>query len=295
LTAIAARDTTLLSELFSGGIPMAQATETPLAIKYDRIDTYKEWQQKQKIPLVTGFFVEDLNKVPVEPWDLKGVPCSFVVLDGTGGVNDGYVCEIPPKSKTKTQKHLYEEMVYVTQGFGATTVWQKDGKKHTFEWGPGSLFAVPINAYYQHFNASGTESARYFAVTNCCFMMNLFHNVDFIFNNDYPFIDRFDPSDDNYFSGNGEVTGRFFMTTNFVPDTHTVGLADYSDTDGTARTSPSMADNLNFCPNSISVFINFSRRLLIQSTWQHKQVVRCRQSRVSGIFAMNSRPDQNPS
>ena len=136
---------------------MAEAAQSPVAIKYERIDTYKEWQQKQKIPLVSGFFVEDLNKVPVEPWDLKGVPCSFVVLDGTGGVNDGYVCEIPPKAKTKVQKHLYEEMVYVTQGYGATTVWQKDGKKHTFEWGPGSLFAVPINAYYQHFNASGTR------------------------------------------------------------------------------------------------------------------------------------------
>ena len=92
-------------------------------------------------------------------------------------------------------------MVYVTQGYGATSVWQKDGKKHTFEWGPGSLFAVPINAHYQHFNASGSESARYFAVTNSCFMMNLFHNVDFIFNNDYPFLDRFDPSDEDYFSG----------------------------------------------------------------------------------------------
>ena len=73
------------------------------------------------------------------PWDLKGVPCSFVVLDGTGGVNDAYICEIPPQSKTKPQKHLYEEMVYVTQGYGATSVWQKDGKKHTFEWGPRQL------------------------------------------------------------------------------------------------------------------------------------------------------------
>ena len=42
------------------------------------------------------------------------MPCSFVVLDGTGGVNDAYICEIPPQSKTKPQKHLYEEMVYVS-------------------------------------------------------------------------------------------------------------------------------------------------------------------------------------
>ncbi len=208
---------------------MAETRQQPADLKPERIDTYKDWQAAQRIPVVRGFFVEDLNKVEVEPWDLKGVPCSFVVLDGTGGVNDGYVCEIPAGGKTKVQKHLYEEMVYVTKGYGATSVWQKDGKKHTFEWGPGSLFAVPINAHYQHFNASGSETARYFAVTNSCFMMNLFHNVDFIFGDDYAFLDRFDPSTEGYFSGQGEVTGRFFMTTNFVPDTHTIKLTDYSE------------------------------------------------------------------
>ena len=195
----------------------------------ERYDTYQHWQAAQKIPVVKGFFVEDVNTVELAPWDLKGGPASFVVLDGTGGINDAYVCEIPPGGKLKPQRHLYEEMVYVTKGHGATTVWQKQGKKHTFEWGPGSLFAVPLNAHYQHFNASGTEAARYFAVTNSCFMINLFHNVDFIFDVDYPFLDRFDPNTEGYFSGNGEVFGRFFMSTNFVPDTLTIKLADYSE------------------------------------------------------------------
>src|ERR1051325_4963203 len=144
---------------------MAEIRQQPADLKPERIDSYREWQAAQKIPVIKGFFVEDVNRVELAPWDLKGVPCSFGVLDGTGGVNDAYICEIPPQSKTKPQKHLYEEMVYVTKGYGATSVWQKDGKKHTFEWGPGSLFAVPINAHYQHFNASGSEAARYFAVT----------------------------------------------------------------------------------------------------------------------------------
>jgi len=95
--------------------------------------------------------------------------------------------------------------------------------------GPGSVFAIPINADYQHFNASGSETARYFAVTNSCFMMNLFHNSDYIFNSDYVFTDRFDPHTEGYFSGEGTITGRFFMTTNFVPDTHTIKLTDYSE------------------------------------------------------------------
>ncbi|HZA56841.1 MAG TPA: cupin domain-containing protein [Candidatus Udaeobacter sp.] len=208
---------------------MAEIRQQPADLKPERIDTYRKWQDAQRIPVIRGFFVEDVNTVELVPWDLKGVPCSFVVLDGTGGVNDAYICEIPPAGKTKPQRHLYEEMVYVTKGYGATTVWQRDGKKHTFEWGPGSLFAIPLNAHYQHFNASGSEAARYFAVTNSCFIINLFHNVDFVFDNDYAFVDRFDPNTEGYFSGKGEVTGRFFMTTNFVPDTHNITLADYSE------------------------------------------------------------------
>ena len=58
--------------------------QRPQDLKPERIDTYKDWQAEQKIPVVRGFFVEDVNKVELEYWDLKGVPCSFVVLDGTG-------------------------------------------------------------------------------------------------------------------------------------------------------------------------------------------------------------------
>ena len=110
---------------------MAESNRQPSDLKPERIDTYREWQAAQSIPVIHGFFVEDINKVELALWDLKGVPCSFVVLDGSHGVNDAYICEIPPGAKTKPLKHMYEEMVYVSKGYGATTVWQKDGKKHT--------------------------------------------------------------------------------------------------------------------------------------------------------------------
>src|SRR5262245_30140225 len=194
-----------------------------------RVDTYHKWQEAQKIPIITGFFVEDVTTVELAPWELKGGLAAFINLEGAGDINDAYVCEIPAGGKLKPQKHMYEEMVFVAKGHGATTVWQNKGKKHTFEWGPGSLFAVPLNAWYQHFNGSGSEPARYFAVTNANFMMNLFHNLDFIFGDDFSFTDRFNPDDEAYFSGKGRVYGRFFMSTNFVADTRTVTLEDYSE------------------------------------------------------------------
>lgn len=59
----------------------------------ERLDTYARWQAAQKIPVVTGFFVEDIDKVELAYWDLKGAPAAFVVLDGSGGVNDAQIVE----------------------------------------------------------------------------------------------------------------------------------------------------------------------------------------------------------
>lgn len=218
--------TTTLQVETAAADPADDNDKNPLILP-DRQDTYNEWLSVQGIPVHRGFYI-DVNELPLEHWEMKGVPAAFVILEGTGGVNDGYVCEIPPGAKTKPQRHMYEETVYVTKGHGATTIWQPDGKKHTFEWGPGSLFAIPLNANYQHFNSSGLEGARFYAVTNCCFMMNMFHSVDYIFNNNYVFKDRFDGENGDFFSGEGRIQGRLFMTTNFVPDARTIKLYDYS-------------------------------------------------------------------
>ena len=43
-------------------------------------------------------------------------------------------------------------------GHGSTTIEIADGRKHSFEWGPKSLFALPLNARYQHFNSSGQRA-----------------------------------------------------------------------------------------------------------------------------------------
>jgi mannose-6-phosphate isomerase-like protein (cupin superfamily) len=197
-------------------------------VKYsnaETIDAYREWQAAQNIPVHRGFFVADLKKVPVSFWDLKGGPAAFINLDGTGGTNDAYVCEIPPGGKLKPQKHLYEEMVFIVEGRGATTVWHEKDKPHSFEWQPGSLFAVPLNAWYQHFNGEGNAPARYFAVTNAPLMMNLFHNRRFIFENDFAFTDRFSSEEEDYFSGTGQRWADK-LSANFIPDTRTIELSD---------------------------------------------------------------------
>jgi oxalate decarboxylase/phosphoglucose isomerase-like protein (cupin superfamily) len=206
---------------------MAETSDKKQSQRVESIDTYRIWQETQKIPRITGFYIEDINKVEVEPWELKGGLGAFINLDGTGGINDAYVCVIPPGEKLRPQRHLYEEMVYIVRGSGATTVWQEKGRKQTFEWQAGSFFAIPLNAHYQHYNGSGRDPVRYFAVTSAPLVMNLFHNLDFVFDNRFVFLERFDPNDDDYFSREGKVWGPRNTIINFIANVNTTNLTSW--------------------------------------------------------------------
>ncbi|HLY65716.1 MAG TPA: ethanolamine ammonia lyase-activating protein [Chloroflexota bacterium] len=197
-------------------------------------DAYKEWQEREGVPVVTGFYIEDLKTLDLVPWPRKGGRGAFVNLEGTGGVNDMHVVEIAPGKQSEPEHHLYEAMVYVLTGHGSTSVWYDEKHKQTFEWGPGSLFAIPINATYQLFNGSGVEPARYAAVTNAPTILRIFHDNDFVFSNPHLFRDRFG-GEEGYFDGDGRMFRRKAIKvwiTNFVPNVHTMELPERPDRGG---------------------------------------------------------------
>src|SRR3989337_4396408 len=86
----------------------------------------------------------------------------------------------------------------------------------TFEWKAGSLFAIPLNAHHQHFNGSGRDPARFVAVTNAPPVINLYEDVDFVFNTKHDFKNRF-AGEPDYFANKGEQKG-LLLETNFVAD-----------------------------------------------------------------------------
>ena len=53
--------------------------------------------------------------------------------------NDAYICEVPPEKALEPEKHMYEELIYIINGRGATTIWNDGEPKRTFEWQEGSL------------------------------------------------------------------------------------------------------------------------------------------------------------
>jgi gentisate 1,2-dioxygenase len=194
------------------------------------IDTYLEWVKKEGIPVVEDFGI-DLFSVEVKPWARMGALGAFAHAKGRGDFLNMYVLEMPPGGETIPQKHLYEVVVYVLDGRGSTTIESSEGEKHSFEWGPKSLFALPLNARYQHFNTSGQRPARFVATTNLPLVLNAFHNEDFVFNNPYTFPERLGES--RFFKGDGEFIpmrpGRHMWETNFVPDLSTFKLQEWKE------------------------------------------------------------------
>jgi oxalate decarboxylase/phosphoglucose isomerase-like protein (cupin superfamily)/mannose-6-phosphate isomerase-like protein (cupin superfamily) len=204
------------------------AEQTQELPRMERLNAYAKYQEGEGVPVYRGFAVEDLRTLELAPWARKSARGAFINLDGTGGTNDAYVLEIPPRGQTNVQRHIYEEMVYVLDGSGSTSVWYDENSKVTFEWGRGSLFAIPLNANYQHFNGSGSSPARYLAVTDAPTIISLFHNLKFVFENPFAFDDRFG-GEDNYFSGEAKVYQRRVLETNFVADADSIELYSWAE------------------------------------------------------------------
>ena len=189
------------------------------------VNSHREFIEREGIPIVEGFGV-DLLAVDTQPWARLGARGAYTLVAGRGDFLDMYVLEIPPGRHTEPQKHLFEEVVYVLEGRGNTTIEAADGSTHSFEWGEKSLFALPLNCRYQHFNSSGQKRARLAGVTNLPLVLNAFHNEDFVFRNDFVFPERF--GSEKFFQGEGEFIpmrpGRHMWETNFVPDLSTFQL-----------------------------------------------------------------------
>ncbi|PZC48716.1 MAG: Mannose-6-phosphate isomerase, cupin superfamily [Chloroflexi bacterium] len=180
---------------------------------------YESWVEKEGLPVYGGWGIHPPD-LQLAPWDRMGANAALLHLEARGDTCTDIVLEIGAGASTKPVKHMYEELVYVLSGRGATSVWLDESRKNTFEWQPGSLFGIPLNATYQHFNGSGDEPARFVSVTNLPLMLNMFHNEDYIWNSNFQFKDRL--GDESYFLGEGIMhdvaPGKHWWETNLLAD-----------------------------------------------------------------------------
>lgn len=183
------------------------------------IDPYLDWVAGEGVPSVEDFCV-DLPAVETEPWERFGVDGAIVNMKGRGDFISIFLLDLAPGASTSPQRHLYEEVFYVLSGHGSTEVEDSAGNRRSFEWGPGSMFALPLNAPYRIFNGSGRERARLSSTNNFAMMIKAFRNEGFIFNNAWSFPEREGKPD--HLEGKGDrvpyLGKRTLWETNFVAD-----------------------------------------------------------------------------
>jgi uncharacterized RmlC-like cupin family protein len=185
--------------------------------------SYQEFVKSEGAPLYQGSAIEDLNALELADWERRGGKVAYTRL-ADQEVYNLQIVEIPPGGQLKPEHHMYDAVMLVIKGQGVTNIWQPGEQPHTVEWHEGSLLAIPLNAYHQEFNASGTEPARFMMGTNMAQMINHYHNVDFIFNNPYVFADRYSANMDRYYGDKPKHWSLRLFETNFIPDVRTFGV-----------------------------------------------------------------------
>ena len=187
--------------------------------------TYFKWMADQRIPVIDGYGVEDVREVEMDFWPRLGGRAAFINLYGMEGVTGMYVGEIPAGGALTPEKHFYEEVICILSGQGATEVWQEAGRKQMFEWGPWSLFALPLNSWHRLVNG-GRQPVKFLAVTNAPLIMDVFHNEDFVFNCPYVFSDRYSGADGFFNVGQKRYESgmQHIWETNFIMDIQSADL-----------------------------------------------------------------------
>ena len=203
-------------------------SETPKA--RTGIDPYLDWIAAEGVPIVKdyGIYLFDVETAPWARFGMKGAACH---LDGRGDFASMFLFELAPGDSSTPNRHLYEEVIYVLEGTGSTQIEFADGTKRSFEWGPRSLFSVPMNARHRHFNGSGQSRALFVSTNDMPLIMNLFHNDRFVFDTNFEFTERIGKSE--HFSGGGDLVmirpGNNLWETNFVPDLAMIELTKWEE------------------------------------------------------------------
>ena len=150
---------------------------------WERVFAYDRWMQSVGIPIHKGYYIEDLRTLPLGWWADRGYSAGFIQLSGQEGVSEAHVCEIPAGESLPPLKFALDEVVYVVEGRGLTTVWSGDGPRRTFEWQKQSLFLLPHNQHHQISNMQGDRPVRLLRYSYLPVAMSTIEEPSFFLNN----------------------------------------------------------------------------------------------------------------
>ena len=189
---------------------------------------YRQFVKREGVPLYEGSALENLATLPLSDWERRGGKAAYTRL-GNQEVVNLQVVEILAKGELKPERHMYEAVMYVMSGAGATTIWQEGEPKQTVEWGEGALLAIPLNAWHQEFNSSADKPCRILFGTNMAQVINLYQNLEFVFNNPFIFKERYSHSGARDYAERGVHWNTRLFQTNFVADIRSFALDSWGE------------------------------------------------------------------
>ena len=125
-----------------------------------RVAPYDRWLQSTGAKVHEGYYVEDVRTLELGWWPERECNAAVLKLAGQEGVSEARVSEIAPGKTLPPYRFAFDELVYVAEGRGITSVWAEGKPKRTFEWGQRSLFLLPRNFYHQYSNTQGNAPVR---------------------------------------------------------------------------------------------------------------------------------------
>ena len=148
--------------------------------------TYDAWMRSVGIPIHTGFFIPDLRTLELAWWEDRGCKAAFIQLMGQEGIIEARVSEIPPGESLPPFKLCVDEVVYVVEGRGLTSVWGAgDSRRQTVEWQKHSIFLLERNRFHQFSNTRGDLPVRLRHYNYLPLAMSTIPDPAFFFNNPY--------------------------------------------------------------------------------------------------------------
>ena len=162
---------------------------------------YRRWMASVGIPIHKGYFIDDLTKLELGWWEERGCSAAFLELAGSEGISETRLTEIPPGATLPPLKFALDEVVYVVQGRGFSTIWGSDGSsKKSFEWQKNSMFLVPRGHTHQLSNAQGDLPVRLLHYNCLPLVMATLADPEFYFNNARDEQDRLGESDGEFYT-----------------------------------------------------------------------------------------------
>ena len=165
------------------------------------LDPYLDWAKGEGVPIHLDFG-HDLLALETGPWERYDARGCFAHTHGRGDFMANYVLEVPPSSKTRPVKHLYEAIFYALPASARRRSGCRTDASNLSNGGRRRVFAIPLNCDYQIFNGSGRESARISCTNDAPLTINLYHDLDFVFDNPCRFPNRVGRP--NHFEGEGD-------------------------------------------------------------------------------------------